>query len=175
MPETGDFPLPELPEPKEIIEGIARELGLDPRKKPVLDEKYPQERLFPEEAPTPNGRYIAGACLEQIYNLTLKYTPPGALPFLSPRDVRWLYSHFRQIITEAWGVSNLPEPVPDFSLTHLLGAARRQVSLLAELKRFHESDAFDPALRAYRTIRHVVERAVLDGDPNPQYLDFGDD
>src|SRR4051812_17650432 len=112
MPEHGGHEPPELPEPDEIITRIADELGLDPSKKPRLfEEEYPQKQLFREEAPTPEGRYIAGACLNEIYNIVLRHTPPGAPILLSKGDMRWLHREFKQIVAEAW---DLPEPVPDF-------------------------------------------------------------
>jgi hypothetical protein len=164
MPEHGHGGNELLPEPDEIIGKIAEELGLNPRKRPPLFEGLPEEQLFPEEAPTFDGRYIAGECLEQIYNIVLRHTPPGAPILLSMGDVRWLYENFRQIVQEAW---DLPEPFPDFTLTHLLGATKRQIAHFYELKRFHESDVFNPALRTYGVIAYVVERAVSDTDPNP--------
>jgi hypothetical protein len=174
MREQGGSRPPELPEPDDIIERIAKELSLDPQKKPALFEGLPEEQLFPEEAPTFDGRYIAGACLEQIYSLVLKYTPPNAPILLSRGDVRWLHREFLKGVKEAW---DLPEPVPDFTLTHLLGATKRQIAHLSELKRFHESEVFDPALRTYSQIAFVTERAILDCDPDPQYLgdEVGDD
>lgn len=56
------------------------------------------------------------------------------------------------------------------SLTHLLGAAKRQIAHLSELKRFHESNVFDLALRTDSHLSFVIECAILDGDPHPQYL-----
>src|SRR5205823_13028345 len=134
------------PEPDDIVKGIAKQLGLDPHKKPSLFEKYPQSQLFPEEAPTADGRYIAGTLLDQIYNIVLRHTPPGAPILLSKGDVRWLHREFKQLVEGAW---DLPEPCPDFTLTHLLGATKRQIAHITELKRFHESQVFDPALRTY--------------------------
>lgn len=173
MQEKGGPTPPELPEPDEIIQVIASELGLDAQKKPILFEESPEEQLFPEEAPTFDGRYIAGACLEEIYNLSLRHTPPGRPLLLSPGDVRWLHREFRQIVEQAWEtLADLDEPFPNFTLTHLLGATKRQITHLAELKRFHETDTFDPALRTYSQIAFVTGRAILDGDPDPQYLGY---
>jgi hypothetical protein len=169
---TGAQP-PELPEPHDLLRGIAEELGLDPRRVPKLWEKYPETRLFPEEAPTADGRYLAGACLEEIYNLSLRHTPPGAPLLLAPGDVRWIHRQFEQIVEDAWQASDLPAPFPGFTLTHLLGATKRQLAHLSELKHFHETDTFDPTLRTYQTIAFVVERTILDSDPDPQFL--GDD
>jgi hypothetical protein len=175
MPDKAEGGSPRLPEPHEIIEGIAKELGLDPQKKPLLEEKYPTKQLFSEEAPTADSRYIANACLEQIYTLSLGHTPPGRPLLLSPGDVRWLYREFRQSVEQAWEVQNFPEPIPEFTLTHLFGASKRQIAHLNELKRFHETAVFDPAIEVFQIIGHVVERAILDGDPDPQYLaDAGD-
>lgn len=160
------------PEPNQIIRDIAKELGLDVRKKPTLFEGLPEEQLFPEEALTFDGRYIAGACVEQIYNIVLRHTPPGApmLPLLSKADVRFLYREYRQSVEEAWATMIPSEPFPLFTLTHLLGATKRQVAHLWELKHFHESDVFDPALQTYNHIGFVIERAIQDSDPDPQYL-----
>jgi hypothetical protein len=160
MPEKEEF---ELPEAKGIIETIANELGIDAKKKPSLFEGLPEEQLFPEEAPTFVGRYIAGACLEQIYNIILRHTPPGAPVLLSKGDLRWFYENFRENVREAW---NLPEPVPDFTLTHLLGATKRQITQLSELKHYHESAAFDLALRTYGTIAYVIGRAISNDNTN---------
>lgn len=170
MGEHGGTQPSELPEPHDLLRGIAAELGLNPQRKPKLWETYPETRFFPEEAPTADGRYLAGACLEEIYNLSLRHTRPGASLLLTPRDVRWVHRQFERIVEDAWAASDLPEPFPGFTLTHILGATRRQLAHLSELKHFHESDTFDPALRTYRTIGFVVERAIIDGDPDPQYL-----
>jgi hypothetical protein len=43
------------------------------------------------------------------------------------------------------------------------------------LKRHHESDVFDPALRTYSQIAFVTEGAILDGDPDPQYVGEDDE
>ncbi len=162
MPEKEDA---RLPEPDEIIRRIAAELGLDQNKKPKLFEGPPEQRFFPEEAPTFDGRYIAGACLEEIYNIVLRHTPPGAPILLSKGDVRWLYAEFKKITQEAWDLS---EPYPNFTLTHLLGAAKREIAHLSELKSFHESDVFDPALRTYGYLHHVIARAIHDDKPGSE-------
>lgn len=168
MQEKGGFEPPHLPEPDEIIKAVAKELGLNPHKKPrLLEEKYPEEQMFPDEAPTGDGRYIAGACLEEIYNIVLRHTPPGAPLLLSRGDVRWIHREYRAITEKAW---DLPEPFPDFTLTHLLGATKRQMAHLSELKYYHESDVFDPALRTYSQIGFVIERAIQDSDPDRQYM-----
>jgi hypothetical protein len=67
----------DLPEPQEVIQDIVSELSLDARKRPSLFEEPPEEQLFPEEASTFDGRYVARARLEQIYNFVLRHTPPG--------------------------------------------------------------------------------------------------
>jgi hypothetical protein len=51
-----------------------------------------------------------------------------------------------------------------------LGAAKRQIAHYSELKRFHESDVFDPALRTYGHLSFIIEGAIIDGDPDPQHL-----
>lgn len=163
MPEKESADLPEL---QEVIHDIVRELGLDVKKKPPLFEEPPEEQLFPEEAPTFEGRYIAGACLEQIYNLVLRHTPPGAPIMLSKGDVRWLRQEFRQAVQQVWHDTFPSEPLPEFTLTHLLGATKRQIAHYSELKHYHESDVFGPALYTYDAIAHVVERAVADENPN---------
>src|ERR1041385_1325082 len=146
MQEQGGAQPPELPEPKALIQDLVRELGLDAKKKPVLFQGPPEEQLFPEEAPTFDGRYVAGDLLEQIYNIVVRHTPPGAPILLSKGDVRWLHREFHQIVEQAWEESpDLAEPCPDFTLTHLLGAAKREIAHLSELKRYHETDTFDPA------------------------------
>lgn len=177
MPERDGSQPPVTPEPDDIITGLAAELGLNLRKRPAWKEEYPETLLFGEEAPTPYGRYLAGACLEEIYNLSLRHTLPGASPgphgppsLLSPRDVRLLYRQYHQLVEEAWEASDLPTPFPNFTVTHLLGATKRQIAHLEELKRFHESDIFDPALHTYQTISFVVERAIIDDDTDLQYL-----
>lgn len=174
MPERTHGASEPLPEPEEIIQSIAKQLGVDAKKKPTLFEGLPEERLFPEEAPTFDGRYIAGACLEEIYNISLRHTPPGAPILLSRGDVRWLYRNYRQTAEEAWQHTIPLEPFPDFTLTHLLGATKRQIAHLSELKRFHESYVFDPALHTYKHIGFVIERAIADSDPDPQYLGGGE-
>jgi hypothetical protein len=164
MPEREAFELPE-PESEGIIEGIAKELGLDAKKKPSLFEGLPEERLFPEEAPTLDGRFIAGRCLEAIYDLVLRHTPSGSsldVPILlSKGDVRWFHQEFGQAVRLTWQSAIPSEPPPDFTLTHLLGATKRQIGHLLELKRFHETEAFDPALSIYSRIGFVIEQAIL--------------
>ncbi len=156
----------DLPEPHDIIQDIVQELGLDATKKPPLFEGPPEEQLFPEEAPSFEGRYIAGACLEQIYNLVLRYTPPGAPILLTRGDVRWFHQEFRQAIQQVWRDTIPSEPLPEFTLAHLLGATKRQVAHYFELKHFHESDAFDPALGTYSAIADVVALAISEDNPD---------
>lgn len=50
MPERTHGDNEPLPEPNEIIHGIALELGLDAKKKPSLLEGLPEEQLFPQDA-----------------------------------------------------------------------------------------------------------------------------
>jgi hypothetical protein len=157
----------DLPEPQEIIHDIVRELGLDAKKKPPLFEEPPEEQLFPEEAPTFEGRYVAGACLEQIYNLLLRHTPLGAPIMLSKGDVRWFRQEFRQAVHQVWHDTFPSEPLPEFTLTHLLGATKRQIAHYSELKHYYESDVFDPAIGTYGAIAYVVERAIADENPGP--------
>src|SRR5207253_1745479 len=108
MPERKHEP---LPEPNDIIARLAGELGLDPKKKPLFEEEYPTEQLFPEEAPTADGRYLAGVCLEEIYNLSFRHTlpaaPPGSPSLLSPRDVRLVYRQYHRLVEDAWQASDM--------------------------------------------------------------------
>lgn len=157
----------EQPASEEVVRGLAKQIGIDLHRRPTLFAELPEEQLFPEEAPTLDGRYIAGACLEEIYNIVLRHTPPGAPILLSKGDIRWLHAEFKKITQEAW---DLPEPYPDFTLTHLLGAAKREIAHISELKHFHESDVFDPALRTYSELHFVIERAVKDEGPDTQQL-----
>ncbi len=166
MPEKQGGSTP-LPEPYELIGGIASDIGLDTQKKPALFEQPPTEQWFTEEAPTFDGRYIAGECLEQIYNLALRHTPPGAPIRLSKGDVQWFHQEFRQAAWIAWQNTVPSDPFPDFTLTHLLGATKRQIAHYSELKRFHENEVFDPAIRTYDAIAHVLERAIEESDPDP--------
>jgi hypothetical protein len=161
MSERGGSEPPDLPDPNQVVGRIAAELGLNLKKRPRLFEGPPIKRLFPEEAPTFDGRYIAGACLEEIYNIVVRRTPPGAPIPLSKGDISWLHREFKEITQEAW---DLPEPYPDFNLTHLLGAAKREIAHLSELKRFHESDVFDPTLHTYEQLHFIIEGAIRAGD-----------
>jgi hypothetical protein len=170
MPESTHGAEEPLPDPQDILQGAARELGLDEGKKPSLFEGLPEEQVSPEEAPIFDGRYIAGACLEQIYNIVLRHTPPGAPILLSRGDVRWLHCESKSTVRKAWAQEKLPEPYPDFSMMHLVGDARRQIAHLSELKRFHETDVFDGALYVCEHVGYVIERALADAEPDPQYL-----
>jgi hypothetical protein len=175
MQERKYEPLPEPEDVKDIVAVLAGELGLDLKKKPPFEEQYPQEQLFPEEAPSADGRHITGLCLEYVYKSIVSNMPPELLlqaPLtLTSRYMRYLHQELRRNAEQAWKASTNPtEPFPDFTLTHLLGATKRQMAHLTELKRFHESDVYDPALRVYNTIGFAIERAILDGDPDPQYM-----
>jgi hypothetical protein len=79
--------------------------------------------------------------------------------------------NIREIVPKAW---DLPESFPDFTLTHLLGATKRHIIHFSELKHFQDSDVFDPALRTYNHIDFVIEHAIADSDPDPQFLAEGE-
>jgi hypothetical protein len=55
----------------------------------------------------------------------------------------------------------LLEPFPDFTLIHLLEAAKRHIAYLSELKLLHESELFDLALCTFSQLRFVIERAII--------------
>lgn len=158
MPERGEF---ELPEPEEIIQRVADTLGLDPQKSPDGLKAYPDERIYPEEAPTADGRYIARSCLKEICRITLDHASPDQQLLLSPGDVRWLYREFRQIVEEAWEWV-LPEPFPDFTLGHLVGAAKRQIAELQELARFEETLRYRGPIAFLGYVYGVIEQAVIE-------------
>jgi hypothetical protein len=164
-----------LPEPEEPIAGISQELSIDPNLKLVLNETYPLERIFAEEAPTTDGRYMATSCLGQIVDLSLRHSPLDGPLLLSAGDVRWIYKIFHGIVEGEWESmvrrGDLSEPFPGFTLVHLFGATKHRISHLNQLKQFHETDALDRALDIYHQVGFVIHRAITDGGPDPQYLD----
>ncbi len=153
MSEREEF---ELPEPEEIIERVAGKLGLDPHKRPEGLRAYPDEAIYPEEAPTADGRYIARSCLKEICRITLDYVSPDRQILLSPGDVRWLYCEFRQSVEEAW---DFPEPFPEFTLGHLAGAAKRQIAELQELARFEETPRYRGPITFLGYVQEMIECA----------------
>jgi hypothetical protein len=162
MPE-GDGPKPpELPEPEnneEFVRGIERELGFDPDAEPVWGYLPPKEKVFTEEADMLEARRLAHDCLFEL-RIQMSSAVPDREPLnLTPEDIQRAYQEYKQELASLW-LEDHAEPFPDFSLTNLLGAAKRQIAWLTEVKQFRETDEFDQPLEIYTRIQNLLEQAL---------------
>ena len=159
MPESGRFELPDLPEPDDLISGVARHLNINPDTRPTWGDQEPIDQLYQEEAPTIGGRILAHKCINELYCLVdMTEKPPEWRCDPIPTELvqETLDSHLAWA-QEQWDQA---EPFPSLTLTHLLGAAKRQIAWLKELRHFEETEHFDGTLGVYRSIRTLIERAL---------------
>ncbi|MFL5627376.1 MAG: hypothetical protein ACJ788_17510 [Ktedonobacteraceae bacterium] len=156
MVERGDFPSPE-----DIVRNIEHSLGLNPNAEPTWGYAEPEKRLFPEEAPTLPQRKIAEACLAELYYLVddADSAPGFRRPPLRPFELIEAVEQFRAMAQELWGG---PGPFPEIALPYLLGATKRQIIWVKELKEFEETERYNGALAVYRTIRRLLEQTLHD-------------
>jgi hypothetical protein len=158
MPERREFA---LPDPKDIIRRVSKDLGLNPVAKPEWGYKPPVDRLFPEEADTVEARSAAIECAVEL-RMLLAGTIPGANPqIMGPDDVSQVYEELRDRQETLWPKQ---EPFPDYTLTHVLGAAKRQIVWLTQVKEFRETDDHDGSLKLYRTLQRFIEQILADED-----------
>lgn len=170
MPETGGHGPPQLPEPEEVIQGISRELGLNPQAKPEWGYGPPYEAIFPEEAPTLTGRKGARHCLGRLYyhlEWRLRVDEDKGKnknelrePSVTPRDLLATYRYARDEI-------GTDSDFEDYDLNHVLGAAKRAITWFEELNRYEETSHYDRFLSIYRAIHNLIEQAI---DPEASWL-----
>ncbi len=161
MPERGGHGPPQLPEPEEIIQGVARELGLNPEAKPEWGYGPPYEVMYPEEASTLAGRKGARHCLGRLYyylewQLRVdegKDKSQIEEPSVTSRDLLTAYKGVREEI-------DADSDFNDYDLTNVLGAAKRAIAWFEELNRYEETRQYDRFLYVYRAIRDLTEQAV---------------
>lgn len=144
-------------EDKDLIADIEQHMGLAHGTVPTWGYDLNQ-RIFSEEAPTRGQRRFAGWCLRNLsffvsgYDLAVRQGQ--ALP-LSPSHVQAFFYLEREEMRYRWGDQFHP-----FELGHVLGAAKRNIRWLEELKRFEETPCYDRMLERLRPTLTLLEQAV---------------
>lgn len=152
----------------ELIRAVESHLGLEQNGQPVWGYEVDQ-RIFPEEAPTREQRKFAGWCLRNLscfvngYELACKR---GEVAPLSPQHVQAFYYQEREELRYRWG-----NRFHDFSLTHVLGSAKRHIAWLKELKVFEETSFYDRMLDRLYPTHALLEQAVKPAGPPSNTLD----
>jgi hypothetical protein len=165
MPERGGYGPPQLPEPEEVIEGVSRELGLNPEAKPEWGYGPPFEAMFQEEAPTLSGRKGARHCLGRLYYY-LEWrlrVDEGKGDGKDQSRIEVASVTFSDLLTTYESIREEIGMVSDFNdydLTHVLGAAKRAIAWFEELNRYEETRHYDRFLFVYRAIRDLAEQAI---------------
>lgn len=152
MSETGGYS--PLPGPEEVFRGIERELGIPINQEPDWNYAPTKEQLFVGEAPTYTQRELAANVLHNFYFFQSR--PPGEEP-ASVEDLLETFNHVREAYQEDW---NDPDPFPDITLEHVLGATRRQIAWLEEQRAFEECNSYDRSIQEYYSIHSLVEQAL---------------
>lgn len=144
-------------EDSEFIHDIEKQLGLEQGSIPTWGYNL-EKRVFAEEAPTKAQRRFASWCLRNLsffiagYDLARKR---GEVAPLTPQHVQAFYYQERAELKERWGSA-----FADFTLTHVLGSAERQIAWLQELKTFEETAGYDSMLERLRPARELLIQAV---------------
>jgi hypothetical protein len=124
---------------------LEQSLGLNPDTEPVWGYEEPDKQLFPEEAPTSEQRKLAADCLGQLFYLVEENKAPGLRrPALQPGELVAATEQYRTEAQEQWASS---VPFPNFNIEHLLGAIKRQMAWVKEVREFEETQAYDGALQ----------------------------
>jgi hypothetical protein len=143
----------------DTVASIERWLGLSANIEPAWGYLETIDQLFPEEAPTVEGRVFANQCLTEIIALV---DISEKLPELrrDPVTVEQLQETVDDYLTWAKEQREGLEPFPTITLEHLLGAVKRQIALLRQLRDFEETEHFNGALGVCRSVRALIERAI---------------
>jgi hypothetical protein len=158
MREGGD-----TPSPQDIVRKLEQSLGFNPDAEPTWGYEEPDKQLFPEEAPTVEERKLALDCLGQLFYVVEERREPGMRrPGVSPQE---MIAEIEQYLLQAQAEYKSAAPFPALTITHLLGATRRQIAWVKELKEFEETDDFNTALSVYRSIRNLLEQALHEEYP----------
>lgn len=122
--EVGSWPFT-TPSPKEAIPILFTEGECDEAPSPIWGTELLVEQLLPEEAPTLLQREHARSYYLTLISLADKrYHDDETFP--EPREIIEAYTAYR-VAVEAENQSKAPaDRLPDFTLTHLWAAARRQ-------------------------------------------------
>jgi hypothetical protein len=154
MQEQGGEGPPELPEAGSIIEGLAKEFGIEPRSEPQWGYSPPVEQMFHDEADTLFTRRQAIHCLGRLY-----YYLDGHLgaqsdnqAHITPHDLISTYESIRQ--------EQRLDFEPDYELPHVLGAAKRHIRWLKERRVYDETLDHDHELAIHQGIHDVLEEIV---------------
>src|ERR1043165_2595432 len=130
MREWGSSRQPELPEPEEVIQRVSNELCLNPDAKPEWGYGPPVKPLFPEEAPSLFARRQAHHCLSRLHYF-LEWRLAGEKPKVNTYDLMYTYELVRE--------EQVVDFDPDYDLSHVLGAAKRHITWLKELRQSEET------------------------------------
>lgn len=119
-------------------------------------------RLFPEEAPTQPER-VAAFGFTSLLAAAIHAGSEDTSPDLSAARVVATYEWYREQCRREWN-----PPGAEFTLSHALGAARRQLARAQGLKGSYEPAAFAVGIGVYRTVLSRIAEAVgIDPDTIP--------
>lgn len=159
--QSGSTP-PELPEPEEVIQGISQELGLNPNAKPEWGYGPPVEPVFPEEALSLFARRQAHHCLARLHYF-LEWRLQGDKPKVNTQDLLYTYELVRE--------EQVVDFDPDYDLSHVLGAAKRHLAWLNELRQYEETPIYDQRIKVYSAIHDLMEQVVCPYTPDAAQSD----
>lgn len=176
--EGGYFP---LPEPEDVFRGIERELGIPVNKELDWNDWNDWnnenngsgapvgEQLFEGEAPTYFQRRLAQSVLHNFYFFQSR---PPSVPSEpgetgepgeageEPATVEDLLETFYSVQEEQRAGWNDPDPFPDITLEHVLGATKRHIAWLQEQRAFEETGSYDRSIQEYYAIHSLIEGAL---------------
>lgn len=150
--------MPERPRDSRVIRDVQQFLGLTPGTEPIWEFQLVDEQVFPEEAPTRQQRERATTCLNHLAFLLQQDET-----CLNPQILTEVYERYRELIADI----QANEHPANFTLTHLLGAARKHVAWFQEVKLFEETDFYDADIQVYGAIRTVLEQVLQDEQRGP--------
>src|SRR5690348_12840255 len=138
MLEAGDDP-----SPQDIVRALELDLGWNPDAEPTWGYEDPTTQLFPEEAPTVEQRKLAIDGLGQLFYVVEERREPGVRrPGLSPQEI---ITEIEQYLRQRQAEWKSAVPFPAITVSHVLGATRRQIAWVKELREFEETDGFNTA------------------------------
>jgi hypothetical protein len=146
----------ELSPSGDTVSSVERWLGLSPNVDPAWE---PIEQLFPDEAPTVEGRALARECVAEL----------GTIVDISEKLPEWrrdpvMVAQLQETVDDylAWAKEHREDldPFPTITLQHLLGATKHEIALLCQLRDFEETEHFNGTLGVYRSVRALIERAI---------------
>lgn len=154
---------------REIAEEFIAGTGLSCVAFPTWGYGEPIDQIFPEEAPTIEQRTMLRSCVSGLATFVEGGEPRpniGVLGYeVTAADVIEGFENHREDARQTWQIQHPEEPFPDFTLTHLIGATKRQIAWFKDLSRFEEIGNYDRAFRSYEKLKVLLEEAIkLEGE-----------